>query len=90
MYGNASVDVMCFASRAQHHSVSSVETGRVFEAMKHYGWGIVDKNGKPTNRFLSAGNESLLVYALGILKKERPDDAPFQVVQLFYKDELSV
>lgn len=53
--------------------------------MKHYGWGVVDKNG-PTNQFMSIGNENLLVYKLALLHKERPDDAPFRVVPLFYKE----
>jgi hypothetical protein len=51
---------------------------------KHYGWGIIDNDGKPTGRFLSAGNESLLIYAVSLLERERPDDAPFQIVKLGY------
>ena len=57
--------------------------------MTQYGWGIVDKNGKPTGRFLSVGNESLLVYALSLLERERPDDSPFRSVKLFYDDMAS-
>ena len=52
----------------------------------YYGLGIAGKNG-PTGRFLSAGNESLKIYALSLIERERPDDAPFKVVELFYKDE---
>ena len=52
--------------------------------LKSYGWGVLDKDG-PTNQFMSAGNESLLEYKLALLKRERPNDAPFRVVQLFYK-----
>lgn len=54
--------------------------------MTHYGWGFVDKNGKQTHLYMSAGNESLLEYKLALLKRERPDDAPFHAVQLFYND----
>ena len=54
--------------------------------MKEYGWGFLDKNG-PTKYFMSAGNESLLVYKVALLNREKPDAAPFRVVPLFYKEE---
>jgi hypothetical protein len=57
---------------------------------EYYGLGILDKDGKPTTRFLSAGNESLMVYALSLLKRERPQGAPYQAVKLFYENETRV
>jgi hypothetical protein len=68
------------------HDLSEAASFRTELTMKHYGWGIIDKDGKPTGRFLSAGNESLLVYAIGLLERERPNDAPFQVLKLLYND----
>lgn len=56
--------------------------------LKPYGWGFLDKNG-PTNQFMSTGNETLLPYKLALMKRERPDDAPFKIIPLFYKEDVS-
>ena len=54
--------------------------------LKSYGWGFMDKNG-PTRYFMAADSESLLVYKVALLNRERPDDAPFRAVPLFYKED---
>lgn len=53
--------------------------------LKSYGWGFLDKNGQTTNQFMSTRNENLLEYKLALLTRERPNDAPFRIVPLFYK-----
>ncbi len=53
--------------------------------MKHYGWGMVGKGGKP-QPVLDEEKNSAEDLATEF-NEEFPDMAPYRVVELFYKEE---